>query len=216
MGEIKISDLSEIKTPEIKTPENQGFKEIQPQEGMIPQEANKFWDNELSELNVHEITGGPYLDDNGKEYRRGDDLIPNNEFEINGYKYKTDSEGRVISAEGKLRRSQEHKRNMEKMDVVSKGDKMKGDEIGHLIAKMFGGSDKLENLVPMSKELNRSDYKKMENELKSAVDDGKDVRLKVEPIYDGDSHRPTEIRATYTIDGDTTVRVFRNEGGGSI
>jgi hypothetical protein len=66
----------------------------------------------------------------------------------------------------------------------------------------------------MSKELNHGDYAKLERTLASAVGDGADVRLKVEPKYEGDSNRPTEFRITYSIDGDKEVVVFKNGSEG--
>ena len=43
-----------------------------------------------------------YYDDNDKLYRIGDDLLPNNKYEINGYSYETDDKGRITSVEGIL------------------------------------------------------------------------------------------------------------------
>ena len=40
---------------------------------------------------------------------------------------------------------------------------------GHLIAKIFGGSGELDNLVTMDKIVNRSDYRIMENQWKNAL-----------------------------------------------
>ncbi|MCD8020326.1 MAG: DNA/RNA non-specific endonuclease [Clostridiales bacterium] len=138
--------------------------------------------------------------------------MPDNNFEVDGFHYETDSNGRTKSVEGQLQKAVSSKRSMDSMDVVGKGDNLDGDEKGHLIAHRFGGSDKLENLVAMDEKLNRGDYARMENELAKAVDAGADVRMKVEPEYKGDSNRPSEIRVTYSIDGDTSVRVFRNGG----
>lgn len=217
MGEIKASDLQEIKTPE-----KQGFQEIRPQEGMTVQEADKIWDAKLSGLQNQDVSSeidcddnGIDCDDNGKEYRIGDNLIPDNSYEINGYLYKTDSEGRISSADGMLQmRSPDYRRNSkDTIDQIGKGSEKPDDERGHLIGHQFGGGDNLENMVPMARELNHGDYLKMETELADAVKDGADVRLKVEPIYEDDSYRPTEIRATYSIDGDCSVKVFRNGEG---
>lgn len=211
MGEIKTSDLQEINTPEQK-----GFREIHSQEGMTPQEANKIWDNEVIGLKNQDTSSDVYTDDNGKEYRIGDNLIPDNKYKFNGYSYETDSKGRISSAEGKLQlRSPEYGRNhKDTIDVIGKGDEKENDERGHLLGHQFGGGDNLENMVPMAKELNHGDYLKMESELADAVGTCADVRLKVEPVYDGNSHRPTEIRVTYSIDGDRSVKVFRNGENG--
>lgn len=207
MNEIKTSDLQEIKSPEIK-----GFQEIHPQEGMTSQKANEFWNKEAEGLRNEDTSSNEYTDDNGKPYREDDKLIPDNKFEVDGFQYETDSEGRTKSVEGKLAIAPKSKRNMDSMETVGKGDNQEGDQRGHLIARWFGGSDKLENLVPMSGELNQGEYAKMEHELADAVKDGADVRMKVEPTYEGDSNRPSEIKVTYRIDGDTSVKVFRNGG----
>lgn len=157
------------------------------------------------------ITNGEYFDDNGKLYRRGDNLEPNSTFEVRGYTYKTDEYGRTISAEGKLRlKDPEFQKNMDPMDAVGKGDQKEDDDRGHLIAYQFDGSGGIENLSPMSSELNRKDYAGLERKLSAALKDGADVTLKVEPQFEGDSNRPTEYRVSYCIDEDRTVVVFRN------
>ena len=153
-----------------------------------------------------------YFDSNGNLYRIGDRLLPNVSFEINGYEYKTDKKGRVVLAEGKLSLpEEEYKRNMEKVKEKEGQEYKETDDQGHLIGHQFGGSDKLENLVPMDSNLNRGDYAKLEKTLADAVKDKADVRLKVEPVYENGSTRPSEFRVSYSINGDRETRVFRNE-----
>ena len=71
-------------------------------------ENNKTESEENAEYNPderidnNEITDRIYKDDNGEIYRINDDLVPDKEFVKNDYKYTTDSEGRVKSAEGQL------------------------------------------------------------------------------------------------------------------
>lgn len=218
INEVSGKFLNETKeSQEIKDSNTENFKKIKPEEGTTLKDAKAFWKNEYakggditenSEKPVEKI----YYDDNGEKYREEDNLEPNKIFEVNGYKYETDDKGRTISVEGKLKiADSENERIHEKMDAVGKGDQEKGDEMGHLIGHRFGGSGGIENLVPMDFKLNRSDYKIMENKLAAAVEAGSDVRLKVEPVYDSDSHRPTELRASYSIDGEKTVVVFKNE-----
>ena len=153
-----------------------------------------------------------YYDDNGKLYRVGKELAPNSEYELNGYKYKTDEKGRIISAEGTL-----HLKNREgrlpirdSIEDIGKGDQQEGDDRGHLIGDQFDGSNGLENMIPQDADINRNDFKNFENELADAVRDGKEVTVKIEPIYDGDSRRPVAIVVTYSIDGKESVRVFPN------
>ncbi len=41
--------------------------------------------------------------------------------------------------------------------------------------------------------------------------DGETVKVKIEPIYEGDSHRPTDILVTYSINGVEDMRIFPNK-----
>lgn len=151
------------------------------------------------------------FDDNGVKFRDGKKLFPNTEFDVNGYKYTTDSNGRVVSAEGTLRICDtDYPRNTENVREFDGQEYLDSDDISHLIGHRFGGSDKLGNLVPMDMHLNRGDFKKLENKLALAVQDGSDVKLKVEPVYKGESNRPTEFKVSYIIDGDKDITVFKN------
>lgn len=159
-----------------------------------------------------EIANSKHIDDKDRVFREKDRLLPNKKYEINGYKYETDEKGRIISAEGKLRLNEDSGRNMERVKKYDGQEYREGDDEGHLIAHRFGGSDKLGNLVPMNGNLNKGDFKALENKLAAALEDNSDVRLKVEPIYEVGSNRPTEFKVSYSIEGDRTTTVFRNEG----
>lgn len=210
-----FSEIGKNDTRELQNTEGQDFQDIKPESGMTVSEANKYWDSvfddgistgdEISEVSKQ------YLDDNGNEYREEDELKPNAEFERNGYRYKTDERGRVVSAEGKLKmRDPDYKRDMEKVRTMDSQEYKDTDDMGHVIGHQFGGSDKLENLVPMDAKLNRGDFAKLENTLADAVKNGADVRMKVEPVYEGDSMRPTEFRVSYSVDGERDAVIFKN------
>ena len=211
-GEFAHADVKDIK---LQSAEN--FRNIKPEKEMSSKELNDAVNNEFkkaaNEAEGQDVAPKEYLDDNGVKYREGDTLLPNNEFEVNGYKYKTDDKGRVVSAEGQLQvKDHEGRRDMDPRSSVDKGDMRKTDDRGHLIADRFNGSGGLENLVPMDSDLNQhGDYMKMENTLADAMQDGAKVELKVEPIYESNSTRPSEFRVTYSIDGDKEVSVFKNE-----
>ena len=215
MGEIKTNDLQEIKKPAVDN-----YLDIKPKEGTTPQEARSSWDSEFKRIGdkqeaFEKSHGKEYLDDIEKVYRKGNELAPNSEFDINGYKYKTDELGRTVSAEGTLRiRDNDHKRNMDSDEAVYKGEKPAGYEKGHLIGYQFGGSGGMENLSIMAGEVNHGDFLKLENKLADAVKDGADVKMKVEPVYEGNSNKPTEYKVTYSINDEKDVVVFsnRNEG----
>lgn len=220
MGEISQNvDVNETKQPDIEN-----FKGIKAENEHNPDNARDFLDGMFeSEIednkgeleNPHkEKVGGKiyYYDDNGKLYRVENELTENSEYEINGYKYRTDDQGRIVSAEGTLH-LKDHEGRLpirDSIENIGKGDQKEGDDRGHLIGDQFDGSNGLENMVPQDAEINRNDFKNFENELAKEVKDGKEVNVKVEPICDGDSHRPDAIVVTYSIDGEESVRVFPN------
>ena len=209
-------ELSHADVKDIKSQSAENFRNIKPEKEMSKNELKEGVRSEVGkaakEVKGQDVEPKPYLDDNGVKYREGETLIPNNEYEVNGYKYETDDLGRVISAEGQLQvKDHEGRRDMDPRSMVDKGDMLDTDDRGHLIADRFNGSGGIENLVAMDSELNQhGDYNKMENTLADAVADGAKVQLKVEPIYESDSTRPSEFRVTYSINGEKEVAVFKN------
>ena len=224
------------RTPEThpKPQEVNEFKQIKPEEGMTVEKARNFWDTMFSkevsntaeqgetqdisknkdDYPKEEVVDGItyYYDDNGKLYRVGNELHANTTYEMNGYKYKTDDQGRIISAEGTLHLKDREGRLpiKDSIENIGRGDQQEGDDRGHLIGDQFDGSNGLENMVPQDANINRNDFKNFENELAKEVKDGKEVKVKIEPVYDGDSRRPSAIVVTYSIDGEESVRVFPN------
>ena len=167
-----------------------------------------------SELPETHALGRVYVDDNNQVYRVGDSLVHNSTYEINGYTYQTDDLGRIVSAEGTVRLKDEGRKKLyikDSMDAIGKGSERDTDDRGHIIADQFEGANGLENIVPMDSELNKGDFRKLENRLADAVKDGSNVSYKVEPRYSDGSHRPSEFVVTDVIDGETTVTVFKNE-----
>lgn len=78
---------------------------------------------------------------------------------------------------------------------------MPSDERGSLIAKIFGCSGELEDLVAMDKIVNRSNYRIMENQWKNALQESKEVKVTIDIVYDGENKRPKEFSINYSIDG---------------
>ncbi len=168
----------------------------------------------IADVTPRETVGKVYTDDSGVIYRVNDDLLPNNRYEIHGYSYSTDDQGRIVSAEGQLHLKTHGTKLAIKdgMETIGKGSQRKTDDRGHLIADMFGGGNGLENIVAMDHELNGKGYLKLEQSLKAALEHGDEVYLKVEPQYSDDIRRPSSFVVTTTINGETTETVFRNEG----
>lgn len=184
-----------------------------PEEVSLQSDGKKDAENaNCPEENQDVAENKKYYDDNGKLYRTGTELEPNCQYELNGYIYQTDEMGRIISAEGKLHLKDREGRLTirDSLEDIGKGDQKEGDDRGHLIGDQFDGSNGLENMVPQDADINQKDFRKFENELASEVKSGKDVYCKIEPVYDGDSRRPSAIVVTYSVNGEESVRIFPN------
>ena len=232
-----MNEIGDAKIPEIKKSDVENNQQMKPETGMKMKDAVSFWKDKFAhnesndEANAskdeyffrvgkEEILPGDipkkYTDDRGVVYREDDRLLPNKSFESNGYLYKTDSNGRLVSAEGRLRVEEGTPRNMENVRNLDSQEYKNSDDRGHVIGHQFGGSDRLENLVPMDSKLNQGDFAKLENKLADAVKAGAKVDYKVDIRYANNSSRPSAFRVSYRIDGEKDTVVFKNNNGGAI
>ncbi len=155
--------------------------------------------------------GKEYRDDKGKIYRRGDKLEANSTYQLNGYIYTTDGRGRITSAGGILCLNNDKRGAMkDKLCTIGRGDELDGDVRGHIIAAVFGGDNSMGNLLAQDGVLNDGEYKKMEMELKAALNDNAEVEYEVRPIYTQESMRPTAYAVSYLINGTKSNWVFLN------
>lgn len=150
-------------------------------------------------------------DDMGNTYKKNGELLPSTEYMVNGSTYRTDENGNKVSCDAEPEISEEGKRNITEQRESGGEDRKEGDQGGHIIARILGGAEGEENLVPMRGTINQGDYKKMELEIKRALEEGKQVSIHIDLEYDETSSRPTKITATYYIDGKRTDIVFDNE-----
>lgn len=155
-------------------------------------------------------------DDNGNIYSIDGKLQPNTTYELNGNIYITDENGRIISCEAKPVRSPENPRDNEAQRQAGGEDRRPNDQGGHIVGRDMNGDGGIGNLVAMDSKINQSDYKRMENDIKAALDEGKEVTTKTEMTYSGDSERPDKITVTVTADGKDTVYEFDNNLDGSL
>lgn len=126
--------------------------------------------------------------------------------------YKTDQYGRPIEAHAEKLVLQEAPRDVAAQQAVGKLGKS-ADEGGHLIGNRFGGEASPMNLVPQNMNLNRGEWKAMENSWERALRAGKEVTdVTVRPVYPGSSIRPYKIEISYTIDGIEYKQAFYNKG----
>lgn len=180
-------------------------------------ERYKTEEGELLPNHTYVLDGRTYkTDDNGRVYCIDGRMQPNTTYELNGYTYTTDEEGRIVSCEAKPTRSPENQRDNEAQREAGGEDRQENDQGGHIIARDLNGDGGAGNLVAMEARINQSDYKRMENDIKAALDEGKEVTVKVEMGYPGDSGRPDKITVTVTIDGKDTVYTFDNNIDGAL
>lgn len=126
-----------------------------------------------------------------------------------GYDYDIDELGRPTHVSGKLRLEQGI-RNKNAQLTAGGIDRLPTDDGGHLIATQFGGSGELDNLVPMSRNLNRGKWEAMENSWAKALRNGGEVYVDIKPQYAGKSSRPKSFRIEEIINGVKNVRYFLN------
>lgn len=163
-----------------------------------------------------EVDGKTYeTDDYGNIYKiDGYELLPNSKYTIDGVTYKTDDHGRIISCDGNAKTTPDGERDLKAQNKAGGEDRKPGDQGGHILARIFGGAKGIENMLAMrGAAINQSVYKRMENELAKALEDGKEVDVHVDVEYEGDSQRPSKITVKYTIDGKETVVQFDNDEG---
>lgn len=161
------------------------------------------------------IDGERYrTDDNGNIYQKRNletgtyECLPNTQYELNGYSYETDSSERIVHAGGTLKEKNHEGRPTINDNVYGMKDT---DEKGHLIGDQFEGSNLNGNLVAMDFDVNRSDYKKLEEKLAKYVnEDHKTTTVSIDVKYDGESSRPSGFIVKYTVDGETFKEKFNN------
>ena len=125
------------------------------------------------------------------------------QYEANKYQYETDRHGRISHCEGRLR-LEPGKTNPVHQQKAGGESRLDVDDGGHLIARRFGGSEKVDNIVPMNYHLNRGEYKAMESEWAKLVADGKTVDVEIDCRYGwSNSERPKVIRVRYIVSDET-------------
>ncbi len=203
-SETVIQDVEELlsQSGEVET----ALGEISSGESMIVEEGQQLEANSTFVKDGHIYK----TDDNGKIFKRDNELVASSESEINGYKYTTDEMGRTVSAEGKLKLAPETGRNKKLQKDAGGKDRLKTDDGGHLIARQFGGNGEMD-LVAQDGLLNKGPYNRLENKWADALKKGDDVFVKIEPRYVGNSLRPESFKVSYSINGEKFKAVFSNK-----
>ena len=132
-------------------------------------------------------------------------------YESKGYYYQTDELGRIKAAQGDLRLEASKRNNRDQLKAGYE-DRLPNDHGGHLIARIFGGSGELDNLVAMDKIVNTIEYRELERAWENALKDGKTVNIEIALDYTGTNKRPTGFNVVYKI-GDFKDKTYFSNGG---
>ncbi len=145
------------------------------------------------------------------------DLKPNHKYKVGNHLYETDDAGRVSRVSGKLDLNTRDRNTYQQVKSAKEAgikDGLSDDDGGHLIASIFDGPGEQINYAPMNSNLNRGAWKRMENKWADALKEGKDVKVDIQPVYDGASKRPEAFEVQYWIDGKLHEAAFENIPGG--
>ncbi len=105
------------------------------------------------------------------------------------YSYTTDEQSRVVRTEATLTLREPGRRDKRAQRYLE--GKLPGDDAGHLIARVLGGLGDELNLVPMERyQVNRAEYRAIEEHWEEAVKEGSTVYVTIEIGYEKPSLAP--------------------------
>ena len=139
---------------------------------------------------------------------RPESMEPNSTYERNGYECQTNEFGHTRLVSGDLKLEEGHRTHLQ-TEVGQMG--LAGDEGGHLIGTRFDGPTDAFNLVPQNANLNRGEWNAMEHSWAENLAQGKDVKVMIEPIYNGNTVRPDSFDVLSQVNGELTYTSFHNQ-----
>jgi len=148
------------------------------------------------------------------------DAQPHTSYTYNGHTYTTDAAGRSATVKGKLEHKP-HGRHGASLQTKIGNEGRKHDVGFHLIGDQFNGAiNRLNVLMGNGKpirgkpNLNTGSFKQIETIWRKALDAGKEVEVKLRPVYDTDSKRPDRFEISYKIGkGKWTTETLENTAG---
>jgi hypothetical protein len=129
----------------------------------------------------------------------------------NGYQWWFDTHGRLREVEGTLTLSEAPRRSRAAQRRAGRPDRRASDDGGHIIAGRFNGPREAFNHFAQDRNFNRGAYRTLEDQWARALRAGKRVDVRIMPIYEGASRRPSYINVWFWIDGHLESQKFPNE-----
>jgi hypothetical protein len=90
-------------------------------------------------------------------------------------------------------------------------DRRSSDDGGHYIAARFNGPTEAFNHFAQDANFNRGRYRALEDQWARAKKDGKQVSVRIVPVYGESSQRPSSINVWFTIGGRMESQKIPNE-----
>ena len=140
--------------------------------------------------------------------------MPSIRYFIDGaFVFMTDSFGRTKSTIEYLNSAPKRKRgghdSKEFVKITASKDGKATDDGGHIVAHNVQGPNEAINIVPMDSSFNKTgDWRSMESKIQDAFTSNKNVLVKKELFYPGDSKRPNKITVNILIDGEESNYSF--------
>ena len=132
-----------------------------------------------------------------------------------GHVYRTDHKGRIKEVYADDLSLLDGGRNSYAQRTVGREDRLPDDDGGHLIARGFGGSKDIDNLVPQSKYINRSfkengEWYNMKKEWQKQLKRERSKNIKIEVKYSENSQRPNKFDVSCEINGEERLYSIEN------
>lgn len=129
----------------------------------------------------------------------------------NGYHFFIDVSGRTRHVSGVVVLNSDQARSRSAQASAGGSDRRLTDEGGHYIARRFSGPTDAFNHFAQDANFNRGKYRALEEQWARAVRAGKSVTVRIVPLYEGSSQRPSVIDVWFWIDGKPESMKFPNE-----
>lgn len=166
----------------------------------------------------HPPTPSPIVSSGGTATTSGASLrptpTPNDEFRTvvrNGYTYQIDARDRTRHVFGALTIATVPVRSRISQARAGGTERRVSDDGGRYIAARFHGPTEAFNHFAQDANVNRGKYRAMEDEWARDKRAGRTVRVKINPIFDGLSIRPSSIDVLWTVDGIRKSTKLRND-----
>jgi len=144
--------------------------------------------------------GRKVIGETGNQILNKTPLLKNMKYEVDGFIYQTDDLGRVITTNADLDDIARVRLGNQQIKAVDVKDGVRGtDQGGHIVGSRFFGPGEQINLYPQSANLNQGAWKQMENTWAEAMTQGKDVKIRVDAVFEGTSLRPDAFEVSYCM-----------------